>query len=401
MLAPFVREPSRLAHMARSFIGLLAKDPATLPRVTAQDIGGAFGAKTLVSPEDVAVVAAAVTMGRSIKWIEDRNEHLVVGAQARDERMDVDCVPAPTHRARATRTYLTMDQGAYAGFPIGAAMFTRIIKTMMPGPYRFPAFRFDATVTASNKATYVAYRGPWAVETWVRERLFDVAARELGIGRDEIRLRNMVTPEELPAKMITGPTLDVRMSARATLEQALAHAEFNDWPQRQAAAREEGKILGLGFSTFIEAAPGPPDFGAYVLGGMGAMMSTEPARLVLEEDGRVSVLTQQMPHGQSHETTLAQIAADELGVPIEQVRVRYGDTAITPFGLAGTGGSRSAAMAGGAVTFGAARCAIASSTSPSTCSRPHARISTSPTARCTWSGCPRCPCHSPTSPRRS
>ena len=352
MLEPFVREPSRLAHMTRSFVGLLAKDPTTLPRVTAQDIGGAFGAKTLVSPEDVAVVAAAITMGRSIKWIEDRNEHLVVGAQARDERMDVDAAFAGDGTLLGLRARLTMDQGAYAGFPIGAAMFTRIIKTMMPGPYRFPAFRFDATVIASNKATYVAYRGPWAVETWVRERLFDVAARELGIGRDEIRFRNMVTPEELPTKMITGPTLDVRMSARATLEQALAHADFGDWPQRQAAAREEGKILGLGFSTFIEAAPGPPDFGAYVMGGAGAVLNAEPARLVLEDDGTVSVLTQQMPHGQSHETTLAQVAADEIGVPIEQVRVRYGDTAITPFGMAGTGGSRSAAMAGGAVTFG-------------------------------------------------
>ena len=153
--------------------------------------------------------------------------------------------------------------------------------------------------------------------------------------------------------MITGPTLDVRMSARRTLEEALVHADFENWPARQAEARAQGKILGLGFSTFIEAAPGPPDFGAYLLGGgMGAMMGSEPARLVLEEDGRVSVVTQQMPHGQSHETTLAQLAADEVGVPIEQVTVRFGDTAITPFGLAGTGGSRSAAMAGGAVTFG-------------------------------------------------
>jgi carbon-monoxide dehydrogenase large subunit len=354
MVEPFLREPSRLAHLTRSFIGLLAKNPDTLARVTAQDIGGAFGAKTLVSPEDVAVVAAAITLGRSIKWIEDRNEHLVVGAQARDERMDVEAAFSADGTLLGLRAHLTMDQGAYPGFPIGAAMFTRIIKTMMPGPYRLPAFRFDATVTASNKATYTAYRGPWAVETWVRERLLDVAARELGMGRDEIRLRNMVTPAELPTKMITGPTLDVRMSARATLEQALAHADFDTWPERQAAAREQGKILGLGFSTFIEAAPGPPDFGAYVLGGgMGAVMGAEPARLVLEEDGTVAVLTQQMPHGQSHETTLAQLAADEVGVPIEQVRVRYGDTAITPFGLSGTGGSRSAAMAGGAVTFGA------------------------------------------------
>jgi len=353
MVEPFVREPSRLAHMARSFIGLLAKDPATLARVTAQDIGGAFGAKTLVSPEDVAVVAAAIATGRSIKWIEDRNEHLTVGAQARDERMDVDAAFAADGTLLGLRAHLTMDQGAYPGFPFGAAMFTRIIKTMMPGPYRVPAYRFDATITASNKATYTAYRGPWAVETWVRERLFDVAARELGIGRDEIRLANLVTPDELPTAMITGPTLDVRMSARATFEQALARAEFATWPERQVAAREQGKLLGLGFSTFIEAAPGPPDFNAYVLGGAGAAMGAEPARIVLEDDGTVSVLTQQMPHGQGHETTLAQIAADEIGVPLEAVRVRYGDTAITPFGIMGTGGSRSAAMAGGAVTVGA------------------------------------------------
>ena len=338
MVEPFVREPSRLVHMTRSFVGLLAKDPATLPRVTAQDIGGAFGAKTMVSPEDVAVVAAAIAMGRSIKWIEDRNEHLVVGAQARDERMDVDAAFTADGTLLGLRGDLAMDQGVYPGFPIGAAMFTRIIKTMMPGPYRFPAFRFDATVIASNKATYSAYRGPWAVETWVRERMFDVAARELGLGRDEIRLRNMVTPEELPATMITGPTLDVRMSARRTLEEALVHADFESWTARQAEARAQGKILGLGFSTFIEAAPGPPDFGAYLVGGgMGALMSSEPARLVLEEDGMVSVVTQQMPHGQSHETTLAQLAADEVGVPIEQVTVRFGDTAITPFGHRGHG----------------------------------------------------------------
>jgi carbon-monoxide dehydrogenase large subunit len=247
-----------------------------------------------------------------------------------------------------------MDQGAYGAFPVGAAMFTRVMKTMMPGPYRLPAFRFEATVTASNKATYCAYRGPWAVETWVRERLLDVAARELGIGRDEIRLRNMVTPAELPVAMITGPELDVRMSARATLETALSRADVETWPERQRAARDEGKILGLGFATYIEAAPGPPGFTSYVMPGMGgSAVGGEPARVVLEEEGTVAVVTQQMPHGQGHETTLAQVAADEIGVPLEQVRVRYGDTAITPFGLMGTGGSRSAPFAGGAVMFGA------------------------------------------------
>jgi carbon-monoxide dehydrogenase large subunit len=396
-LLPYLREPARIAHLARSFVGLLAKAPETLPRVTAEDVGGAFGAKTLVMPEDVAVVAAALDLGRSVKWIEDRNEHLVVGAQARDERVDVDAAFAADGTLLGLHARLEMDQGAYPGFPIGAAMLTRIMKTMMPGPYRVPAFRFDARVVASNKATYCSYRGPWAVETWVRERLFDVAARELGIGRDAIRLHNMVTPDELPTNMITGPTLDVRMSARATLETALALAEFDAWPDAQAAARADGRALGLGFATFIEAAPGPPDFAAYVMPGAGALPTAEPIRLVLEEDGTVTVVTQQMPHGQSHETTLAQVAAGELGVAIEQVRVRYGDTAITPFGLAGTGGSRSAPMAGGAVLMGSralrqqilAVAADLLEAAPGT--------SRSPAARCTWPESPRCRCHSPTS----
>jgi carbon-monoxide dehydrogenase large subunit len=290
-----------------------------------------------------------------VKWIEDRNEHLLVGSQARDERVDVEAAFTRDGTLLGLRADLVLDQGAYSGFPLGAAMYPSIIRVMMPGPYRVPAYRFDATVTASNKATYGAYRGPWAVETWVRERLLDVAARELGLGRDEIRLRNMVTPDDLPVRMITGPTLDVRMSARATLEHALAAAEFDQWPSRQAAARAEGRVLGLGFATFIEAAPGPPDMAAATAGGgaMGAAIGREPIRVVLEDDGTVGVVTQQMPHGQGHETTLAQVAADELGVAVEQVRVRFGDTAVTPFGLAGTGGSRSAAMAGGAVTMGA------------------------------------------------
>ena len=349
----FLREPIRVAHLSRMLFGLLAKDPATLPRVTAQDIGGAFGAKALVAREDVAVLAAALSLGRSVKWIEDRNEHLLIGGQAREETLDVDAAFRADGTLLGLRVDLTMDQGAYPGFPLGAELYPRIIRAMIPGPYRLPALRFATTLTASNKATYVAYRGPWAVETWVRERILDIASRELDIGRDEIRLRNMIGLDELPTTMVTGPTLDVRMSARVTLERALAIAELDEWPARQAAARAEGRVLGLGFATFIEAAPGPPDFQDAVMPGAGGAIGGEAMRTVLERDGSVSVFTQQMPHGQGHETTLAQVAADELGVPIEQVRVRFGDTSLTPFGLSGTGGSRSATMAGGAVTYSA------------------------------------------------
>jgi carbon-monoxide dehydrogenase large subunit len=353
MAQTFLREPIRIVHLTRMVLGLLARDPVTLPRVTAQDIGGAFGAKTSVGQEDVAVLAAATALGRSVKWIEDRNEHLLIGGQAREETLDVDAAFRDDGTLLGMRVHIMLDHGAYPSFPFSAAMTTRIIRTMIPGPYRLPALQFATTVTTSNKGTYVAYRGPWAVETWVRERMLDIAARELGIGRDEIRLRNMLGPDELPTEMVTGPTLDVRMSARTTLERALEIADLDRWPERQAAARAEGRIVGLGFATFIEAAPGPPDFLEAVMPGAGALVSMEPVRTVLEVDGTVSVVTQQMPHGQGHETTLAQVAADELGVPIEQVRVRYGDTSITPFALLGTGGSRSAPMAGGAVTYSA------------------------------------------------
>jgi carbon-monoxide dehydrogenase large subunit len=354
MAQTFLREPMRIVHLTRMVLGLLARDPVTLPRVTAQDVGGAFGVKVLPTREDIAVLAAAVDLGRSVKWIEDRNEHLLIAGQAREETLDVEAAMRDDGTLLGMRVHLTMDQGAYPAFPFSAAMYPLIIRTMLPGPYRLPALGFSTTLTASNKATYVAYRGPWAVETWVRERVLDIAARELGMGRDEIRLRNMIGTEELPRKMVTGPTLDVRMSARTTLERALEIADLEHWPELQAAARADGRCLGLGFATFIEAAPGPPDFQEAILpGGGGGLLAGEPARSVLEADGTVSVYTQQMPHGQSHETTLAQVAADELGVPIEQVRVRFGDTGITPFGLAGTGGSRSAPMAGGAVTYSA------------------------------------------------
>ena len=347
------QEPKRVVHLTEALFALLAKQPADLPRVVARDIGGAFGAKTLLHREDVALAVAALHLGRSVKWIEDRNEHLTVGGQAREETLDISAAVTNDGTLLGLRVAMTIDIGAYPGFPYGGPFFSQMVKVMMPGPYRIRGMQFDTCVTTSNKATYVAYRGPWAAETWVRERMLDVIARELGISRAEIRLRNMIGPDDLPTKMVTGPELDVRMSARRTLEDALEIADFAGWEEVQTRARAEGRIIGMGFSTFIEAAPGPPKFFDHIVEGMSAMAGVEPAHTVLEADGSVSVITPQVPHGQSHETTLAQIAADELGVPIESVRVRYGDSSVVPFSMLGTGGSRSAAMAGGVVTFGA------------------------------------------------
>jgi carbon-monoxide dehydrogenase large subunit len=356
MVKQIRRDPKRVVHLTQAMLGLLAKDKDQLPRVVAGDIGGAFGAKTVVGREDVALCAAAMDLGRSVKWIEDRSEHLAVGGQAREERVELSVAVSNDGTVQGMHAKLDLDGGAYPGFPFGAALFAQLIRVMIPGPYRWQALRFDAQVTSSNKGTYVAYRGPWAVETWVRERMFDVIARQLGQSPAEIRLRNMIRPEELPTSMITGPALDVRMSARRTLEVALEQTGLSDWEaweERQRQARSEGRIIGVGLASFIEAAPGPPGFFDFALPGFASMVGGEPAHTVLEADGRVSIITQQVPHGQGHETTLAQVAADQLGIPVEAVKLRYGDSSVAPFSLMGTGGSRSAAMAGGVVTLGA------------------------------------------------
>ena len=351
----FVQDPARSGHLLRALVALLGKDVSQLPEVRAGDVGGAFGAKYTISREDIALCAAALELGRSVKWIEDRNEHLQVGGQAREEAFDVEAAVRRDGTLLGLRVRMTLDSGAYQQFPFGADIACRLISTMLPGPYRVPALEFSTAMVATNKGQYVFYRGPWAAESFVRERLFDVIAAELGLSRAEVRLRNMYGAAELPARMVTGPGLDVRMSAKATLERALELAAFDGWEKAQAEAQAEGRYLGLGFATYIEAAPGPPGYYDHVVfpGFSSITPGIEPVHAVLERDGTVTVVTQQQPHGQGQETTLAQVAADQLGVPVSAVRVRYGSTSASPFGF-GTGGSKSAAVTGGATSLAAA-----------------------------------------------
>jgi carbon-monoxide dehydrogenase large subunit len=350
MLKGMLRDPRQAVAMQRSLVGLMSKNADERPEVKAPDIGGAFGSKGAISREDVAIYAVARDLGRSVKFVEDRTENLMGGGHAREEQVDLSFALRHDGTLVGIKAAITLDGGAYPGFPVSPGMTTSMVKVMLPGPYRVPAMRFDARAVCSNKGTYVPYRGPWAVEAWVRERMWDVCAAELGIGRDEIRLRNIIDPTELPTAMLTGPRLDVRVSAKRTLTEALSLAGFDGWRDEQGAARAEGRLVGLGFATYIEAAPGPPDYFDHVMPGMSALLGREPAQVALNDDGTVTVYSQQVPHGQSHETTFAQVAADQLGVPIESIRFVWGDTRITPFGLLGTGGSRAAAMTGGVVT---------------------------------------------------
>jgi carbon-monoxide dehydrogenase large subunit len=319
--------------------------PAHSVRVVNGDIGGSFGQKAWVRHEDVTVAAASVILGRPVKWIEDRSENLATAGQARDEYADLEVAVDADGSILGVRLALFMDQGAYPIAMNLRSTTAQIIRTLFPSAYRIEHFDFSATVVATNKGSYTTYRGPWAAETWLRERMFTLVARELGMDPVEFRRRNLWLDDDLPREMATGPTM-AKLTIRSSLDRLEAHPIYAGFRDRQQAARTQGRLLGIGVSTFLEPAPGPPNFLASVSGITGG---AEPARARIEPDGTVTVTVIQAPGGQGHETTFAQIAADELGVDLSSVRVVHGDTAVIEPSLFGTAGSRSAYSSGGAV----------------------------------------------------
>jgi carbon-monoxide dehydrogenase large subunit len=330
-------------HIARMGLATQLGMPLEKVRVLAGDIGGSFGLKLGAAREDIACAAASRQLGRPVRWIEDRAENLTASGQAREESFEVEAAVSNEGRILGLRVKMIIDTGAYPGM---GGLLPQMVQGMIPGPYKIGALSFESTAIITNKASYVAYRGPWASETWVRERMMDLVAKELGMEPLEVRRRNVVTRGEPPLEMVTGRSL-AGVTSRESIERVAALIDVDGFRRRQAEARAEGRYLGLGLATYIEAAPGPrtPE-------GGGGIMGPEQMRLRVEDDGTVTVFTSQMPHGQSHQTTLAQIAADEFGVPFDQVRVVVGDTDVVPMGF-GTGGSRSATMAGGASLHGA------------------------------------------------
>ena len=335
-------------HMARmilpSVIGVAMEDI----RVLAADVGGGFGLKNAVAREDVAVAAISKDLGRPVKWIEDRLEHIATAGHAREEMADVEVAVTADGVIIGIRMDVLVNLGAYPSDPFPGSMIAFTMPGFVQGPLRVEAIASTAKVLFTNKATYVSYRGPWATADFVRERMLDLVAHELGIDTVEIRRRNYVVRDEPPLAMLNGRPF-VGVTVQESLQQAAQHVDWAGFRERQLAARAEGRHLGIGIGSYLEAAPGPKVPG---MGGGGGPLSDEVAKLSVQADGTVVIVTQQQPHGQGHETTLTQVAADELGVRFDDITVRYGDTDITPVALVSTGGSRAATMANGAVLHG-------------------------------------------------
>ncbi len=333
-------------HMVRQLLAPQVGVPMDRIRVISGDVGGGFGLKNTVFREDAALAVASKALGRPVKWIEDRLEHLAAGGQAREEMADIEAAVTADGMLLGLRMDVKLNSGAYPSDPFPGAMFVNSVSGAFQGPTKIEGLSATSTSVFSNKGTYVSYRGPWATADFTRERLLDIIGHELGIDPLDVRRRNYVVRGEPPLAMLSGQPFS-GITTRECLDQAAEIVDWEGFRRRQATERQKGHYLGIGVASYLEAAPGPRLPGGAPRGG--GILSDETTHISLEPDGKVVVVTQQHPHGQGHQTTLAQVVSDELGVAFGDVTVRYGDTDITPFALVATGGSRAATMANGAV----------------------------------------------------
>jgi carbon-monoxide dehydrogenase large subunit len=319
-------------HEIKAFAGRVLGIPENQVRVEMGDVGGGFGQKMYPTREEAAVLLAAKAVGRPVKWIEDRRENLIAANQARHDIATVTmAVDADGHFLAATAD-LVQGVGSYpAGGGIAAG--AGFVAMLFSGGYRIPKTAFSAKTVITNTCGQAPFRGPWAIETIAREQLVDAVAAEIGMDPLELRRRNVIHQSELPFTLPSYLVYDV-VTPEETLEQAAAMLDWEAFRAEQAAARAEGRHLGVGLSLCIEPSAV----------GMGAW-ATEQAIVRIDPSGMVEVLMGTGSHGHSLETTIPQVVAEHLGCAIDDVLLRQGGD--TPYGP-GTGGSRSAVIAGGA-----------------------------------------------------
>ena len=333
---PFTEEldlwaATQSAHELRAFFSRLLGIPESRVRVRTPDVGGGFGQKVFALRDEWAVVLASKLLGTPVKFVEDRRENLIAASSARDDRMSMDVAVDPDGKFLAFRAELVENVGAYPFAGSGSA--AALVGMCLPGPYTVPAIGFSGDAVFTNTTGRAPYRGPFLMETVVPEQIVDVVARRIGMDPLELRRRNVIQSSQLPYQLPTG-LVYTGVTPAETLEQAAELIDYEGFRARQAAARADGRYLGIGISLCVE--PSAIAFGA---------LSTEGAVLKMEGTGTFNLVLGSSSTGMSVETTMRQVAAEYLGCHIDQITVTQGDTATTPYG-AGTQGSRSAVLYG-------------------------------------------------------
>jgi len=331
---------SQIPHILRNVLSALLGLPQHQVRVIVPEVGGGFGSKLNIYPEELAAAFASMRTGRAVKWIEDRSENMAATIHGRDQIDYVEAAATRDGKLTALKIHAISDMGAYC------QLFTNVIMVGLGfpvscGSYDIPNLLLSYDTVFTNKAPTDAYRGAGRPEaTYIIERTMDLVARELGMDPVEIRRRNFIQPEQFPYKSPTGVVYDTGEYEKA-LDKALEIANYAHLREEQNRKRAEGKLMGIGFSTYVEMCGLGPK-------GSSPIGWYESARVRVEQSGTVMVYTGSSPHGQGEETTFAQIVAEEFGIPVENVMIIHGDTDSTPEGR-NTYGSRGMAVGGSAV----------------------------------------------------
>jgi carbon-monoxide dehydrogenase large subunit len=325
---------TQTVHETRNFFARYLGIPESRIRVWAHDVGGGFGQKGPVYREECAIVLASRLLGQPVKWIEDRRENLMAASHSRNEFGVVRVAVDSEQMIQAITIDQVADVGAYTPCPAA------IDATLLPGPYKIPRLGFATAMVHTNTMGKGAYRGPWMFETTAREMAIDHAARVLGVDPIQLRRHNLLAGTDLPFTSPGGLTF-TQITPLETFEQALAILDYEQFRADQQQARSEGRLVGLGCGVYVE----PTAMAAATLGSEGALIRVEASGQVVAYLGTTS-------HGQSVETTMAQVVADTMGVAYDQVTVIQGQSEGTPYGPV-TGGSRTAVIAGGAARLAA------------------------------------------------
>ncbi|HVT68075.1 MAG TPA: molybdopterin cofactor-binding domain-containing protein, partial [Trebonia sp.] len=342
-----VRLPTQRAHGSRNWLAQILGIPAAQIHVSAGDVGGAFGAKGPVYPDQVAVIAAARALNRPVKWIEERSESFTATTHGRDQVADLELAADADGIITALRGTVHAGMGAYFT-PNGPGSLLGRLGPMLPQGYRIEHFDVELIGVFANTTPIGPYRGAGRPEAaYFTERLVDLMARETGIDPAELRRRNFIPADAFPYTTATGLTYE---SGDYQAGLGLLLEKFDNQSAERARLTHPGQLLGRGIAAFVEPggivpkAPGPD-------GTVG-----DKATVTVAPDGKVTVAVGTSGHGQGHETAFAQLAADLLGVPYEDVTVVFGDTDTAPFGY-GTFGSRSL-VAGGTAIHGACQAVL-------------------------------------------
>lgn len=340
---------TQLPHIIRSGLSECLQMPERQIRVTAPDVGGGFGYKGILLPEEIVICWLAMHLNRPMRWLEDRHEALSASANTREHDYDITIYADQRGKILGLDAEATVDAGAYSSYPFSACLEAAQVASILPGPYDFPSYRCVTYSVATNKCPILPYRGvARAPVCTVLETMIDRVARAVGREPHDVRLENLVRPDQMPFDNITHKHFDSGDYPEC-LRRLVAAIDVDAVRARQGEGEPDGRLVGVGLAIFNEQAA----HGTSVYAGWGIPMipGAEQAFVRFTPDGGLEARVGVQSHGQGLETSLAQIAHSLTGLPIQDIDISHGDTAHSPYST-GTWGSRAIVVAGGAVAEG-------------------------------------------------